>query len=159
MQQLASLVMGTAEKRLLRRQGGSFSVTSEFLKYQRMWANALQGLNLATRWGRASVSAAVIYLQVVRRKNLLSVTSLPGKGCLNETKVSVCCFITFCFTKKRERVNQGDCIKTNIAWVLASSTRSQVGHLFYSWASGSFRTLTWLDLQKVFLPKRYWYSS
>lgn len=107
MQQLASLVMRTAERPLLRRQGGSFSVTSEFLKYQRMWANALQGLNLATRWGRASGRAAVIYLQVVRRKNLLSATSLPGKCCLNETKVSVCCFITFCFTKKKSKPRRG----------------------------------------------------
>lgn len=50
MQHLAVLVMRTSEKRMLQRQKRLFSVSSEFPKYQRVLADALQGVNLATRW-------------------------------------------------------------------------------------------------------------
>lgn len=75
MQQPEILGTRTSGKRLLQKQRGSFSVSSEFLKYTSAHEQTPSGCKFSHQMvglGRAAVN----HLQVARRKSLLTVNPL-----------------------------------------------------------------------------------
>lgn len=107
MQQLAVLVMRTSEKPLLGRQRGWFSVSSEFPKEQRMWADTLQGINLASRWWGQVEQRGSIYRWQEERFSSLSHPFLKISFLFEGHKRDSLLFYRLFLTEKKKKSKPG----------------------------------------------------